>query len=190
MKKIFSIAIIISVALVSCKKSSTPGIGTAGIQATIGNNATVFNVLAYASTQKDVNTYDNTDTTYYMSIYASNSAISQPSLSVYLTSNKPIAAGTVFSDTAAYPYYYYPVIPYTTSNLEIDFEHYNDPNNAFARYYTAGVKSSPTTLTVTAVSATSISGTFQGTIYIQGDSTALKQAVTNGKFTAPIDNSY
>jgi hypothetical protein len=189
MKKIFALAII-SMALISCKKSSTPGIGTAGIQATIGNNTTVFNVLAYGSPYKNANNYVNTDSTYYISIYASNSAISQPSLSIYLTSNQPIASGVVFSDTAAVPYYYYAPLPYISSSLEIEYEHYNDPNNAFGYYYTAGVKSSPTTLTITAISATSISGTFQGAIYFQGDSTGLKQVVTNGKFVAPIVNNY
>jgi hypothetical protein len=189
MKKIFAIAII-SVALVSCKKSSTPGIGTAGVQATIGSNSTVFNVLAYASPYKSANYYDNTDTAYYLEIYASNSASSSPYLDVYLTSNQPIVSGEVFSDTAAVPNYYYTPVPYTTSSLEIDFGHDNDPNNAFSYYQTAGVKSSPTTLTITSLSATSVSGTFQGALYIGGDSTALKQVVTNGKFTAPILISY
>jgi hypothetical protein len=188
MKKIFAIAII-SVALVSCKKSSTPGIGTAGVQAKIGNTTTVFNVLAYANTYEYGNTYVSTDSTYYVSIYADNSANSQPYLSIYLTSNQPIAAGMVFSDTASYPYYYYAPLGFNSSYLEIDNGHDNDPNDAFTYFQTANVRSNPSTLTITAVSATSISGTFQGTVYADNDSASIKQTITDGKFTVPIDNN-
>ncbi len=174
MKKIFAVALI-SLTLISCKKSSSPGIGTNGLQVTLAGKAKVYNVVGGAFTYTD---YSGPDSTVHMYIYfydntnANLASYFEVDLQSY---NSPFTLGTVYSDTST-------VGRYTDFEIGSDF----DPHNSFINYYTAGNPANPSTTTITAISATSISGTFQGIMYDDGDTTKLSKTVTNGKFIASI----
>jgi hypothetical protein len=180
MKKIFAVAII-GIALISCKKSSNPGIGTNGVQATIAGTTSTFNVLVTGYTYID--RIDPTDSVVYLDLYAvdnTNAKVAKE-FDLYLTSDAPFAVGA-YADTAGQS------LSYVFKKASFDYYGYFDPYNMFIEYYSAHEYSSPDIINITAITSSSISGTFQGPIYIDGDSTKLSKAVTKGTFTASLTN--
>jgi hypothetical protein len=180
MKKIFAVAII-GIALISCKKSSNPGIGTNGVQATIAGTTSTFNVLVTGYTYID--RIDPSDSIVYLEVYGEDNTNANAAKEFYvdLQSDAPFTVGT-YADTAVQ----------NSSNVyksaAVGYEGYFDPFDMFISYYSAGQHSSPVIVTVTAITSSSISGTFQGPIYIDGDTTKLSKAVTKGTFTASLTN--
>jgi hypothetical protein len=187
MKKILAVAIV-ALALTSCKKSSTPGIGTNGIQATIAGNSSTYNILT--NSRLSLYYYSATDSVFTLRIQAEDNTNGKLAheFRMNLSTNKPFAAGEVFTDTSRGHDYTDPATLFTSFNMTS--EAWFDPYNTFIEYYTAPNVNNPATLTITTVTSTAVSGTFQGPIYIDGDTTELGEAVTNGKFTATYVKEY
>lgn len=70
----------------------------------------------------------------------------------------------------------------TTTSASIDFQ-------LNGQYFYGGTVLNPNTITITSISGTKIQGTFQGTVYLNGDTTqtgANKAVITNGKFSSAV----
>jgi hypothetical protein len=159
MKKLFAIAILGSVVLVSCKKSSGGG---APLQATINGKATSFGTEASGLTSSGGG--------QYTIVVAGVSGTTSPNaFSVTVESSSPIVAGT-YTDTSTTNFGGLQYIPYNTTNF----------------FASAGQASHPTKVVVTSVSSTQISGTFQGTLYAGQDTTTTPETITNGSFNVKL----
>lgn len=170
MKKLFAIAVLGLVVLVSCKKSSSGG---SSIQASVNNAATSnFTILTEGYLL-------NGGKSIVLTGKDGTSATSTYDISLNLSSDKLIVPG-VYSDTSLISYI---GDPYTHASIEYA------PQVAIpgdSTYISGAHVSSPVTITVTAVTTTSIQGTFQGNLYVNGDSTRSKATLTNGKFNVNL----
>jgi len=158
MKKLFAIAILGSVVLVSCKKSSG---GSAPLQATINGKATSFGTEASGATS-------SAGGEYTILISGISGTTSPTEFAVTIESANPIVAGT-YTDTSTARFGGLQYIPNGTTTFE-----------------SAGQVSHPTTVVVTSVSSTQIAGTFQGTVYAGQDSTTTPTTITNGTFNVKL----
>jgi len=183
MKKVFAITII-GLALVSCKKSSS-GIGTNGVQATIGGKGSNYTILTTAILKR-YPLYVANDSGQEITIKADNStnaANGSNTLSIVISIQSDTTLGTgVYSDSSS------TILDPRGSYKHVNdfyYELYNNPFDMPSFYGNANVSTNPFTVTVTSISATSIQGTFQGSVYYDEDSTSFSQAAT-GKFVADI----
>jgi hypothetical protein len=180
MKKLFAIAIV-GLALVSCKKNSPAGIGNNGIQATVGGSGSTYNILA-SGTLSVFHFGSDSGQTINLSATNSTSASNADYIALSIKSDTVIATG-VYSDTAIYN----AASKRGTYKLAgFSYSPYANPFDMPSDYFSAAKVSSPFTITVTAVSSTSISGTFQGPSYLDADTTKLSKAVTSGQFTVML----
>ncbi len=70
----------------------------------------------------------------------------------------------------------------TTTEAFIDF-------SLNGQYYYGSTVLNPNTITITSISGSTMKGTFQGTVYVGGDTTATgtnKAVITNGKFSMAV----
>jgi hypothetical protein len=162
MKKLFAIAILGSVVLVSCKKSSG---GSAPLQATINGTVTNFGTDASGLTTSSSGEYIITIEG------ATGTASISSQLGVTISSTSPIVAGT-YTDTTISNFGGIQYVPSSTAGSSI--------------FGSAAQKSHPTTVVVTSVSSTQIVGTFQGTIYAGQDTTTTPTTITNGTFNVKL----
>jgi hypothetical protein len=173
MKKLFAIAVL-GLLLVSCKKSSSP---SSSIQATLNDTSSNYSILGYAEEY-------NGGHTIYMEAYNNTKGATANEIEIRLYSNAPIAPGT-YTDTAnnsTYPIIYREGYIYVEPNLS--------PVTGPDEYFeTAGLITNPFVITITSISATSIQGTFKGTLYMDGDSSTAPgnyKVITNGRFNSPL----
>ena len=165
MKKLFAIAILGSVILVSCKKSSG---GAAPLQAIINGTVTNFGTEAVGATS-------SSNGLYMISIEGVTGAASTSGgLSVVIQSASPIVAGT-YTDTTAL----------NNNFAELQYVPSVSGSSVFG---SAELKSHPTTVVVTSVSSTQITGTFQGNVYTDAgqDTTGTPTTITNGTFSVKL----
>jgi hypothetical protein len=181
MKKIFAVAIV-ALTLLSCKKSSAPGIGTNGIQATIAGKGATYNILTTSTLNMD--RYSPTDSVFNLEIDAEDNTNGRLAheFELFLYTSSPFVVGEVFTDTSAGHNFGNPGALFTEFYMRS--QAWFDPYNMFLEYETAPNYNNPATLTITAASGNTVSGTFQGPIYIDGDTAELGEKVTNGKFSA------
>jgi hypothetical protein len=158
MKKLFVIAVLGSVLLVSCKKSKSGGLGQGNVQATIDGTTTTFNIAAGISTNggKDIDIVSSNGTT-----------AGSTGLEIDISDNNAIVTGT-----------------YHDKSLNNTGLFLSLPSGDF--YANAELVNTPIAITVTSISSTQIQGTFQGDIYLNEDSTSTKKTITNGKFNVKL----
>jgi|GEM_PF-6473635 hypothetical protein len=184
--------VIALIAFASCTKTTTN---------TITNTDTITSIVNHTDTLKIIDTttravYDSTSALIDGTAFSTN-------LYPYFQyqSNVPSNHLNLFyfssADVAGQKYY---VGIYTTSNVIraktygsfgdsttsaiIEFD-----STATNYYFYSSTVLNPTTVTITSINGTLIKGTFQGTIYRNGDSTGTgynKKIVTNGKFTTSL----
>jgi hypothetical protein len=160
MKKLFAIAVLGSVMLVSCKKSSSGGgLGEGNVQATINDTTTTFNIAGGTST----NGGKEIDIT---SANGTGSTATQFEIDIQDTS-AAITTGT-----------------YHDKSLNNTGFFLTLPSGDY--YDNAELVTNPITITVTSISSTQIQGTFQGDIYLNEDSASTKKIITNGKFNVKL----
>jgi hypothetical protein len=159
MKKLFAIAVLGSVMLVSCKKSSSGsgGIGTGTIQASIGGTTHNFTTGAQATSL-------GTGTLIITGLEGTSN-----SFSIELDGNNAITTGT-----------------YTASTNTVASLNYVQGLSGGITYSNDGNPSDPISVIVTSISATNIQGTFTGSVFLNGDSNAAEKTVTAGKFNVAI----
>lgn len=150
--------VLLGVTIFSCKKksSSSPAIPFNTIIATIGDTVYTFNR----------NIYDTA------TMVVGDSAI----LIEASDSSADLAAVVLRSDSA---------ITTRTYNADTSFDHAGvfDIELSSSNYENSIPQSNnPLTVIVTAITDTSIQGTFSGNIYLDGDTTKALKVVTNGKF--------
>jgi hypothetical protein len=168
MKKLFAIAILGSVVLVSCKKSSS---GSAPLQATISGTVTGFGTDAAGIT-----TSFGGENTITINGFSGSVTSSPNSFTVTIASANPIVAGT-YTDTS------------TVSANAASLQYAPYGGTTFFQSVSGGQASHPTTVVVTSVSSTQIAGTFQGTVYVNGDTTnttTTPKIITNGTFNVKL----
>ena len=168
MQKFFLLATCLFLLAVSCKKSSpTQATTPDGISATIDGASVTFNTSVTASISETGGLHNLTVVGFRAT--EGNSDL----LSVELNGDKAVGIGTyVWPLTATSTQM--PVLTYNQfagSNVYVD-----DPAGA-----------QPVTVTITSLSATSVSGTFSGNLLLNsGSSTTTQKQITDGKFTATI----
>lgn len=160
MKKLISVAIVLLPALISCKKNSN----TPVTPVLYGVTANVNGVNTSFSAEITVDTTSTPGTVY---IVAHSDTINfTPLLEITITGNRPLTAGT-YPDTL-------------TANGFQGLIGYTAWNGATDEQYTPVTD----TVTVTSVSKTVLSGTFQGTCQYAADTTFV--TITNGRFSVPL----
>ena len=176
MKKIFILCIALIGLFASCKKSSSSG--GSSLSATVGGTNKNFSTSAYAAKASQGGFYG-----YGMAGFASVSTEEEIDISI---TNEPsgdtIIAGT-YSDTSSR---FNVDLEYLTSAslAGIDYEGGTDwdgYNSSVGNPVTNHVK-----LVITSVTATTISGTFSGNVYVDGDATTTPFSITSGSFSLPI----
>jgi hypothetical protein len=162
MKKLFVIAVLGSVLLVSCKKSSSGGgVGLGTVQATVSGTTTTFTNGAAISS--------NSGSVIAIAAISGAGTSSASGFTIDIESPNAITVGT-YTDTSTNNIGGFGIL-YTSTG---------------AQYSTLGLVSNPAKVVVTSISSTAIAGTFQGSIYANGDSTSAPKVITNGKFNLKI----
>jgi len=159
MKKLFAIAILGSVVLVSCKKSSGGG---GPLQATINGTVTNFATGATGLTA-------SAGGQYTIEVAGASGTTSPNAFEITLQSANPIAVGT-YTDTSSTNNAILEYVPYSTGTF----------------FLSAGQASHPSKVVITSVSSTQIAGTFQGTLYANQDTTTTPETITNGTFNVKL----
>jgi hypothetical protein len=157
MKKII-LFVLLGVTIFSCKKKSSgsPAIPINTIIATIDDTVYTFNQ----------NIQDTTAALYSDSvIYLGASDPNSDQAVIVLRSDSAFATRTYNADTS-FDYAAVFDITFSSSNYESTIPQLNNP----------------LTVIVTAITDTSIQGTFSGNIYLNGDTTKALKVVTDGKF--------
>jgi hypothetical protein len=164
MKKLFAIAILGSLVFVSCEKTSSGGL----LQATINGTVTNLGTAATATTSGLTGLYTITIQG------ATGTALSSGDFGISISSISPIVAG-IYTDT----------VSVFGANLA-ELQYIPSATVAGPVFGSASQKSHPTTVVVTSVSSTQITGTFQGTIYAADDTAAASTTITNGTFNMKL----
>ncbi len=168
MQKFLLLATCVFFLSVSCKKSSsTPATTPDGISATIDGASVTFNTSVTASVSEAGGIHNLTVVGFHAA--EGNSDL----LSVEIDGDKAVGIGTY-------------VWPLTATSTQMPVLTYNQFVGSNV-YVNDASGAQPVTVTITSLSATSVSGTFSGTILLNsGSSTTTKKQITDGKFTATI----
>jgi hypothetical protein len=129
-------------------------------------NGTPFPAYAYPYIYNYKSTGYNGNPFYYLEIDPSDS--NNNYYDIYIGTSLP-----------AYTARTYGAYGDTTTETDLDI-YFN------GKYYYGSTVLNPNTITVTSISGSSMKGTFQGTVYVNGDTTQTgsnKQVITNGKFS-------
>jgi hypothetical protein len=179
MKKIayvFSITIIVIVVAVGCKKS-TPG-NTTNLNNTNNNNPNPNDTLAYNTIQATIN-----DTLYTFNVGTKDTGYIQTG-TVRVISGWDADINN--SNTIVIDFKTPLKIPVDSGAYQIAprLVNISFATQGATTFYqnVTGKSSNSVSAVITAVSATSIKGTFEGDIYFNGDKTLAKETITNGRF--------
>jgi hypothetical protein len=167
MKKLFAIAILGSVMLVSCKKSSSGGgLAQGTVNATIDGKASSFSAVVVAL---------SSDSGKTIQITAADGTSNPNTFVITVNSDKAIVTGT-YTDSTLIQNDFGETTPAQFSYL----------TSTGTEYDNAEVIGSPFVVKITSVSSTQIQGTFQGSVYLNQDPTQTKKVITGGAFNAKI----
>jgi hypothetical protein len=166
MKKIFLLTVILLIVLSSCKKNADEADIPAGtISVSIAGTATTFNYSAKASVLSVQNGFG-----IQIHGYKKDPSNSLTDVTISIVRPSALTTGSYIENIAGNPLVY-------ASHFQ---EFILGIGNVFSSYYST---TNPISVSITAISATSVKGTFQGDLKglnLNGDTTTL--ALTNGLF--------
>jgi hypothetical protein len=166
MKKMFLLPAILLIGFTSCKKNSdNKDIPVGTISVSIGGTTTSFNHTAKALAGSVQNGFG-----IQIHGYKKDPTLSLTDVTIWIVSPSPIGTGTYIENIAGNPL--------------VSADHFQEfilgVGNVFSSYYST---TNPLTVSITAISASSVKGTFQGELKglnLNGDTTTMK--LTNGVF--------
>ncbi len=158
-----------SFVFIACNKnsSSTTAVSNGTITATIDGTNVNFSTTAMA--QRDSS--NGLNSISIIGFVGSNSTPNEIILSV--ASPSPIGVNTYFETSAS-------------DKVNIWYTQYSGPN-VYNVYQDAGSATNPATITITSITATTVSGTFQG-LLVNSSSPSQTKAIANGQFAVNFSN--
>ncbi len=170
MKKIFLTPVILLIGFTSCKKKSdNKDIPLGTISVSIAGTTTTFNHTAKALVGSVQNGFG-----IQIHGYKKDPTLSLTDVTIWIISPSPIGTGTYTENIAGNP----------LVSTDLFQEFILGVGNVFSSYYST---TNPLTVSITAISASSVKGTFRGELKglnLNGDSTTIQLA--NGAFHVSI----